>query len=121
MYPPDATLQMQVDPCLPLSRRQLDTQVWIEGKRATSWHLKAPGEDGEAGDRRAVLTVTVPIPADLPNCRARVRLSFLWPHPHSERRRYPRSLQLRELDMRVTYRSGDETTSAKTVPNHDRP
>ncbi len=119
-----AVLTMKVDPYLPSSRRQLDTHVWIDGKLATTWHFRASDKGGPAGDKHDILTVTAPIPANLPDCKARVRLHFLRPGPqpvHYPNGEDPRTLQLRVLEMRVIHHSGDGTSHAKTVANHDRP
>jgi phosphoglycerol transferase MdoB-like AlkP superfamily enzyme len=102
-----AMLTMKVDPYLPSSRRQLDTLVWINGKLATTWYFKASNKSGSAGDKHEILTVTAPISANLPNCKARVRLRFLRPGPHLAsypEGEDPRQLQLRVLDLRVVDR-----------------
>lgn len=103
-----ATLQMKLDPYLPPSRTRLDTQVWIDGKLATTWHFKAPAESvGQVSDNHEALTVTAPIASNLPNCEAHVRLRFLRPGPKpssSPKGKDPRPLQLRVLNLRVADR-----------------
>jgi arylsulfatase A-like enzyme len=102
-----AWLQMRVDPYLPPSRPNLDAQVWINGRLATTWHFKSKGKyaTGSQGpsDDHAVQAVRAPI---VPNgkCDVRVDLRFVrsgsqpLPYPKGED---PRPLQLRVLHMDV--------------------
>jgi hypothetical protein len=100
-----AALRLQVDPYLPPSRSKLVTEVWVNGKLATTWRFDArgvysTGTQGASDDHR-VETVTAPMPAG-PACEADVQLRFSRPdagpapYPASED---PRPLQLRLLRL----------------------
>lgn len=112
-----ASLHLTVDPYLPPSRPILDTQVWINGKLATTWHFNAPaasaGKLGVASDNHEILQVTAPLDTGSA-CDANVDLRFV--RPGAEPPPYPkaedqRPLQLRVLDMRV-----GPATVAKSAP-----
>lgn len=103
----DTTLQMSVDPYLPPSRPNLDTQVWANGKLVAVWHFKANGlylkvREGVSDDH-GVREVEAPIAAQV-SCNVRVDLRFTrsgaQPPPYS----VPedgRPLQMRVLNMDV--------------------
>lgn len=102
-----AMLQMRVDPYLPPTRPKLDVQVWINGKRATSWHFDAKGAyaatDKGVSDHHEVLEAGVLVNPGR-DCRARVDLRFTRPDaapPPYPKAEDPRALQLRVLGMRV--------------------
>lgn len=108
----DAKLLMQVDPYLPPSRPNLDAEVWINGKRATTWHFEADGAFAKTGDGASdtheVLDVVAPVDAK-GTCAARVDLRFARPdassppYPEAED---PRPLQLRVLKMQAMPAAG---------------
>jgi hypothetical protein len=101
-------LHIRVDPYLSPTRPDLDTQVWVNGQLATTWHFAANGKFStnpkDASDSHDVFEVEAPIG---PNgtCKATVGLRFARPgampapYPKSED---PRPLQLRVLGMRLT-------------------
>jgi hypothetical protein len=100
-------LHLKVDPYLPPSRPKLDTQVWVNGKLATTWHFVAPagmqGKLGDASDDHQILDVDAPIDTG-GRCAAKVVLRLARPGAASPP--YPkvedqRPLQLRVLEMRV--------------------
>ena len=101
-------LHMRVDPYLSPTRPDLDTQVWVNGQLATTWHFAANGKFStnpkDASDSHDVFEVEAPIGADNA-CEATIRLRFARPgasqvpYPKSED---PRSLQLRVLGVRFT-------------------
>ena len=102
-----ATLHMQIDPYLPPSRPKLDTQVWVNGKLATTWHFKAGGafaktSDG-ATDNHEELNVEAPIDTH-GTCEANIVLRFARPDvspPPYPKAEDPRPLQLRVLKMQA--------------------
>lgn len=102
-----AKLRLRVDPYLPPSRHNLDTEVWVNGKLATTWHFAADGvfstsSDG-VSDRHEVLEVETPVDTH-GTCKASVELRFSRPgaapppYPDAED---PRPLQLLVLGMQV--------------------
>lgn len=100
-------LHMRVDPYLSPTRPDLDTQVWVNGRVATTWHFAAKGKFSanpkDASDSHDVFEVEAPIGAN-DTCEATVKLRFARPgaspapYPKSED---PRPLQLRVLGMRI--------------------
>jgi len=105
-------LRMQIDPYLPPSRPKLDTQVWVNGKLATTWHFEAGGgfakTDDGASDNHEVLDVEAPIDTQ-GTCGARVDLRFTRPDaspPPYPKAEDPRPLQLRVLKMRAIPATG---------------
>ena len=106
-------LHMRVDPYLSPARPNLDTQVWVNGQLATTWHFASKGkfsaDPKDASDSHDVLDVEVPIGPN-ETCEATVRLRFARPgaspapYPQSED---PRPLQLRVLGMRLATASDD--------------
>ena len=106
--PPDlcragATLQMEVDPYLPPSRPNLETQVLINDKPAEVWHFNAKPTSGTASDDHNVQKAEVRIPPQA-TCDVRMELKFTRagsrppPYPDTED---PRALQLRLLGMGI--------------------
>ena len=101
-------LHIRVDPYLPPTRPDLDTQVWVNGQLATTWHFAANGKFStnpkDASDSHDVFEVEAPIGANNA-CEITIRLRFARPgassapYPKSED---PRPLQLRVLGMRLT-------------------
>jgi hypothetical protein len=106
-------LHLRVDPYLSPARPDLDTQVWINGRLATTWHFAAEGKfsanPADASDSHDVFDVEAPIGPN-ETCEATVRLRFARPgaspapYPQSED---PRPLQLRVLGMRLATASDD--------------
>jgi arylsulfatase A-like enzyme len=101
-------LRMNVDPYLPPSRPKLDTQVWINGQLATTWHFKAPTTaptgPSVAADNHATSIVTAPLNPDGGDCDAQVDLRFMRPSPPPARippDEDPRNLQIRVLGLQV--------------------
>jgi hypothetical protein len=102
-----AILQMEVDPYLPPSRPNLDTQVWVNGKLVETWHFNAnsvySNTNGAVSDDHKVQRVEVP-PSTPGACNVRVELRFTRPgarpapYPDSED---PRPLQLHLVEMGV--------------------
>lgn len=106
------TLRMRVDPYLPPSRPKLDTEVWVNGKLATTWHFIAPPapEEGAApaSDQHDVLEVEAPIDVGAA-CEGRVDLRFTRPDaspPPYPKTEDPRPLQLRVLNMQAIPATG---------------
>jgi hypothetical protein len=102
-----AKLRMQVDPYLPPARPDLDTQVWVNGKLATTWHFAAHGgfSTGTEGtsDLHDILDVEAPIEPGK-NCKATVDLRFTRPGaspPPYPKAEDPRPLQLVVRGMQV--------------------
>ncbi|HKU80450.1 MAG TPA: sulfatase-like hydrolase/transferase, partial [Rhodanobacteraceae bacterium] len=101
-------LHMRVDPYLSPTRPDLDTQVWVNGQLATTWHFASHGkfstDPKDASDSHDVFEVEAPIDAN-DACEATIKLRFARPrasqgaYPKSED---PRPLQLRVLGMRLT-------------------
>ena len=99
---------MRVDPYLSPTRPDLDTQVWVNGQLATTWHFAAHDkfstDPKDASDSHDVFEVEAPIGAN-DACEATIKLRFARPgashvpYPKSED---PRPLQLRVLGMRLT-------------------
>jgi arylsulfatase A-like enzyme len=104
-------LHMRVDPYLSPTRPDLDTQVWVNGQLATTWHFAANGKFAtnpkDASDSHDVFEVEAPIGANSA-CVATIKLRFARPgasqgsYPKSED---PRPLQLRVLGVRVALAS----------------
>lgn len=107
-----AKLRMRVDPYLPPSRPDLDAQVWVNGKLATTWHFKANGKfsSGSDGisDTHDVLEVDAPIDVS-GTCEANVELRFT--RPGASPSPYPKAEDPRPLQMTVL--------EAKLVPLAD--
>ena len=102
-----AKLRMRVDPYLPPSRPDLDTQVWVNGKLATAWHFAAHGafstSAGGASDLHDVIEVEAPVDVG-EDCKATVALRFARPGaspPPYPRTEDPRPLQLTVLGMQA--------------------
>lgn len=99
-----AELSMQLDPKLPSSRPALNTQVWINGKYATTWYFRRPpaasGANADPGDDHSLLEVTAPIAPSHGNCNVQVDLRFIRPNPGSATND-ARNLQLRVMRMQV--------------------
>lgn len=101
-------LRMQVDPYLPPSRPKLNTQVWVNGKLATTWHFNAKGvfstSSKGTSDNHEKLEVEAPMDTH-GACKARVDFRFSRPdaasppYPDAED---PRPLQLTVLKMQAT-------------------
>jgi hypothetical protein len=102
-----AKLRMQVDPYLPPARPNLDAQVWVNGKLATTWHFAAHGafSTGSEGtsDLHDILDAEAPL--DLgEGCKATVDLRFTRPGaspPPYPKAEDPRPLQLVVRGMQV--------------------
>jgi len=107
-----AKVRMQVDPYLPPSRPNLDAQVWVNGKLATTWHFRAGGvfaktKDGTS-DNHEVLDVDAPINTQ-GTCGVRVDVRFTRPGaspPPYPKAEDPRPLQLRVLEMQGSPATG---------------
>jgi hypothetical protein len=97
-----AKLRMRLDPYLPPSRPKLDTQVWINGKLATTWHFAADGKFStgtkDASDRHDVLEVEAPLGAGA-HCKATVDLRFA--RPGASQPPYPKTEDPRPLQLAV--------------------
>jgi len=95
-------LHMRVDPYLSPARPDLDTQVWINGQLATTWHFAASGNFSanpkDASDSHEVFQVEAPIGAN-GTCEITVRLRFA--RPGASPAPYPRSEDPRPLQLRV--------------------
>jgi hypothetical protein len=110
-------LHMRVDPYLSPARPALNTEVWVNGRLATTWRFRADGKFSakpkDASDSHDVFEVEAPIyPSEI--CEATVRLRFARPgaspasYPKSED---PRPLQLRVLGMWVAPEKEIRTTA----------
>jgi hypothetical protein len=97
-----AKLHFRVDPYLPPSRPNLDTQVWINDKLATVWHFTANGKFSTnaagASDNHEVLDVEAPLGTG-DTCKATV--SFRFARPGAPPPPYPKAEDSRPLQMRV--------------------
>ena len=103
----DTQLHMRVDPYLPPSRPNLDVQVSVNGKPATTWHFAAHGKFSthvpDASDNHDVLEAEAPLRVG-GACKATIDMRFTRPgaapppYPEAED---SRPLQLRVLGMRV--------------------
>jgi len=102
-----AKLRMRVDPYLPPSRPDLDTQVRVNGKLATTWHFRANGKFSTdikvALDNQSVLEVETSLDVG-EDCKVAIDLRFARPgasSPPYPKAEDPRPLQLRVLGMRA--------------------
>jgi hypothetical protein len=102
-----ARLRMRVDPYLPVSRPDLDAQVWVDGKLATTWHFAASPvaerKPADPPDDPQVLQVEAPINTG-GTCKARIDLRFVRTHvspPPYPKGEDGRPLQLRVLTMQA--------------------
>lgn len=102
-----AALKMRVDPYLPPSRPDLGVDVWVNGKRATTWHFNAGGRfsSNTVGDSDNHRVVEVDAPLDTGgSCDESVEFRFARtgapppPYPNAED---PRPLQLLVKGARV--------------------
>ena len=107
-----AILRMNADPYLPSSRPALDTQVWVNGELATTWHFRrddSPKVPQGSGDVHTILPLSVPLTGD-EHCDAQVELRFVRPGPRPAV--IPADEDARDLQLRVLDASVDETDSA---------
>jgi len=102
-----AKLRMRVDPYLPPSRPDLDTQVRVNDKLATTWHFRANGKFSTdikvALDNQSVLEVETSLDVG-EDCKVAIDLRFARPgasSPPYPKAEDPRPLQLRVLGMRA--------------------
>ena len=95
-------LHMRVDPYLSPTRPDLDTQVWVNGELATTWHFAANGKFSanpkDASDSHDVFEAEAPIGANNA-CEATIRLRFA--RPGASPAPYPKSEDPRPLQLRV--------------------
>lgn len=102
-----AKLRMRVDPYLPPARPELDTQVWVNGKLATTWHFRANGKFSASSEGTSDLhdVIEVDAPVDVgEDCKATVDLHFTRPGaspPPYPKAEDPRPLQLAARGMQV--------------------
>jgi arylsulfatase A-like enzyme len=99
---PGATLKMRVDPYLPPSRPDLDVGVWVNGKRAATWHFDAHGQfsSNTFGDSDNHRVEEVEAPLDTGGtCDARVEMRFV--RPDSPPPPYPKAEDPRPLQLLV--------------------
>ena len=100
------TLQVNVDPYLPRSRPALDTQVWINGRLATTWRFRRDDSDKTpegSGDVHVLIPVNVQMKGD-EHCDVEIAFRFLRPYPRPAvipSNEDPRDLQLRVQDAGV--------------------
>ena len=99
---PGGKLHMRVDPYLSPTRPDLDTQVWVNGELATTWHFAANGKFStnpkDASDSHDVFEAEAPIGANNA-CEATIRLRFA--RPGASPAPYPKSEDPRPLQLRV--------------------
>lgn len=93
-----AEMTLTLDPYLPPSRPRLDTEVWVNGRLATTWHFSAPAA-ASPGDDHSLLKASAPVSGD-GNCEARIGLRFLRPDPAP--REIPADEDPRPMQLRVT-------------------
>lgn len=102
-----AYLTITLDPYLPPTRPALDTEVWVNGKLATTWHFRAPAFTSAAGaswgDDNELIKRSVRVSGDA-ECTARVSFRFLRPGPAPRvipADEDPRAMQVRVTEMGI--------------------